>query len=410
MSAVLSKHTVFRYALLGVPLGCIGLPLYVHLPKYYSDTLPLTLTAIGYVMFAARLVDCVADPFIGHIIYCARNRRRQLLVMAAFGLGLGVIGLFYLPVFGFENPLWPLSLLLALTYLSYSFMTIAFYSDGIAIASGYEQSARLSAYREASIIIGVMLASVLPVVLAGRYGKAEAYQVFAVLFLGLLAFCVTGYKSGQKASDSPPNPMAWRKLFANIRLRWVFVIYFTNAIATSITSTLFLFYVADILKREDMNGALLGVYFLGAIAAMPLWISLTQRLGKRRTLLLAMWVAVASFCWAFALGVGDTLQFFAICLVSGAALGGELTVLPSLLSDALDESERDGALEFGIWNFISKFNLALAAGIALPLVGSASAENYTQVLRISYAAVPCAFKLLAIAVLYLSPIERSSHP
>lgn len=410
MSIAHSKQAFFRYALLGVPLGCIGLPLYVHLPKYYSETLPLTLGTIGYVMFAARLLDCMADPFIGHMLYRLRKQRRQLLLMSAFCLGLGVTGLFYLPVLELRHPLLSLSVLLVLTYLSYSCIMIAYYSDGLAIASGYQQSARLSAFREASVITGVMLASILPIVLAGKYGQPGAYQLFCVFFLALLALCVMVYMRAEvRGSNLPPKPMAWDSLLSNIGLRWVFLLYFINAIATSITSTLFLFYVSDILKSEDMGGAFLGVYFLGSIASMPLWLSVTRHIGKRKTLLVSMLLAVSAFCWAFMLREGDIAQFFAICFVSGAALGGELTVLPSLLSDTLGENDRDGALEFGIWNFISKFNLALAAGIALPLLGSASGESYTQILRLSYAVVPCMFKLLAISILFFSPIERSSR-
>jgi len=400
-----------RYAVLGVPLGCIGLPLYVHLPKYYSDTLPLSLGTIGYVMFATRLLDCLADPWIGKLLYHNRQRRAEFLWLASAVLGLGVTGLFYLPVLGLESPLLLLSTLLALTYISYSVVTISYYSDGLAMGSGYERSTLLSAYREASIIIGVMFASILPIVLTGSYTETGAYRLFSLIFVVLLAVCVTLYRKGQAAYtvvQSPSSP--WRRLFANTRLRWVFLLYFFNATATSITSTLFLFFTTDILKRPDMSGALLGTYFMGAIAAMPLWLKLTHCLGKRTCLMLSMWTAVISFGLALALGEGDALAFFIICLVSGAAMGGDLAVLPSLLSDALDEGERDGALEFGIWNFLSKLNLAMAAGIALPLVGSVAPADYPRVLHLSYATVPCMFKLLAIAILFISPIERSSRP
>jgi Na+/melibiose symporter-like transporter len=60
---------------------------------------------------------------------------------------------------------------------------------------------------------------------------------------------------------------------------------------------------------------------------------------------------------------------------------------------------------FGVWTLATKLNLALAAGIALPLV---AAFGYTpgteepaalRALAIVYAAVPCALKLAAVATL-----------
>jgi GPH family glycoside/pentoside/hexuronide:cation symporter len=62
---------------------------------------------------------------------------------------------------------------------------------------------------------------------------------------------------------------------------------------------------------------------------------------------------------------------------------------------------------FGLWSFVSKFTLALAAVALLPLLENAglqtgSAENpdgAVRLLVLLYAGVPCVLKLLAIALL-----------
>ena len=57
-------------------------------------------------------------------------------------------------------------------------------------------------------------------------------------------------------------------------------------------------------------------------------------------------------------------------MVSGLALGADLALPPSLLADVIDRDRRMQATGayFGLWTLATKLNLALAAGIALPLL------------------------------------------
>jgi Na+/melibiose symporter-like transporter len=61
---------------------------------------------------------------------------------------------------------------------------------------------------------------------------------------------------------------------------------------------------------------------------------------------------------------------------------------------------------FGLWTLATKLNLALAAGIALPLLGAFGYSPGTRdaaaihALALIYAAAPCVLKLGAIGALY----------
>jgi Na+/melibiose symporter-like transporter len=72
---------------------------------------------------------------------------------------------------------------------------------------------------------------------------------------------------------------------------------------------------------------------------------------------------------------------------------------------------------FGWWNFATKLNLALAAGVALPVLqafGYAPGgrdEAALDALTIAYCLLPCALKLIAVALLYTLWIRPGdSHP
>jgi len=87
-----------------------------------------------------------------------------------------------------------------------------------------------------------------------------------------------------------------------------------------------------------------------------------------------MVLAVAVFIFAAQLGTGDIAGFLLVCVLSGLALGTDLALPSALLAGAIqangDLGKAEGAY-FGWWNFATKLNLALAAGVALPVFGPA---------------------------------------
>jgi len=162
-------------------------------------------------------------------------------------------------------------------------------------------------------------------------------------------------------------------------------------------------FVADVLQAEKAGGLLLALYFVAGAASLPLWVALAGRIGRVRAWLLSMGLAGGAFAWAGMLGAGDVVPFAAICLASGLALGADLA-LPAAMAADLGERRRQAGTCFGIWNFAAKLNLALAAGLALPLLGllgyTPGGGEALAALSFSYALLPLAFKALAAALLW----------
>lgn len=421
MASALTSRSLFRYALLGLPLGCVGLPLYVHLPKYYADTLPISLALLGTLLFVTRILDCLADPLIGYVSDRYPSSRKRMMAGAMPLLAMGVLALFYLPQFATaDSAAWWLALLMAVTYLSYSVLTINFYASGLQLTENYHETTRVSTWREGAVIVGVLVASALPQVFMQSMPETEAYHQFGWIFTVILAVCGLLFLRRKQAISpvvTQPNG-SWRTMLAQRELRWIFGVFFLNAIPTSITATLFLFFVSDILHAPALSGPFLLAYFVAAMIAMPVWNRISRRIGKKRALMVGMLLAILSFTGAYSVEAGAVVAFGIICIFSGVALGADLAFLPAILADAVGKSPAKGGIEFGVWNFISKFTLALAAGIALPVLawlgyqpGSTTAADASmEALRISYAVLPCLFKLLALTLLWLSPIDQRKEP
>lgn len=407
------------YGLLGLPLAFVALPLYVVLPNHYAREFGAPLAALGAVLLAARLVDAVLDPIIGR--WCDRLAARSpasvlgVSGLAAVLLALGLWALFFPPASVRDGGALLLAWaggVMALSYTVFSVMSVAHQAWGARLGGSEAQRSRVVAWREALGLCGVLIAAVLP----GTLGLGAMVGSFAVLLaLGWWAWSrsIRPPASRDGSDDRPatgPSPLRQK---AFLRLLAVFVI---NGTASAVPATLVLFFVQDRLQAPtSIEPAFLGTYFLCAALSMPLWVRIVARFGLARSWLLGMGLSVAVFIWAATLGTGDIFPFIVVCALSGMALGADLTVpgalLAGLIGDLGERGRREGAY-FGWWNFAAKLNLALAAGLALPVLAWLGYEPGSRdpqalmTLTAAYCLLPCALKLLAGAALYGLVIRR----
>jgi len=194
-----------------------------------------------------------------------------------------------------------------------------------------------------------------------------------------------------------------RQVFADIAFRHLLTVFIANGIAAALPATLFLFFVADVLQLEKASGPLLALYFIAGAASLPLWVKVSARFGRVFAWLAAMALSILAFAGASLLGSGDLWPFAAICIASGLALGADLA-LPAAIAADLGERQGQAGACFGVWNFVAKLNLALAAGLSLPLLGALGyvpgSGAGLPALTFAYALLPLAFKAVAALLLW----------
>lgn len=423
-TAALTRRQLFAYALLAAPLAMAALPVYVHVPKFYGDTLGMPLALVGAILLAVRLFDAVQDPLIGYLSDRGAGRPlgRRLLIIAGLPLlAGGFVALFHPPALGGAVLATWLAAALVVAYLGFSMVSISYFAIGAELSVDYHERTRITATRGATGVSGVLVAAAAPALL-GAGNEAAGLALFSLLFLPVLLACALltlrhTPRHPTSHSRSARAPLA--AMFAplrNPRFRWLMAVFVVSGIASAIPGTLILFFVQDVLQRPALAGLFLGLYFLFGALGMPAWIAASRRMGKKNAWLLGMILAVAAFIWAWTLGSGDVVAFAVVCALSGIAYGAELAIPPSLLADAVDAdvpeagARPDGAY-FGLWQMIEKLNLALAAGIALPLLALLGYQPGTPqlsfaALSFTYALLPCGVKFAAGLLLWAAPIDN----
>ncbi|QYK42260.1 MAG: MFS transporter [Paracoccaceae bacterium] len=399
------------WALFAALIASAGLPIYIHAPKFYVDEYGVSLAALGAALFGLRLLDVVQDPALGWLAERGRAFRGAMVAGAAAVIALSMVALFAVapPV----APLLWFALTLTGLFSAFSFLTICFYAQGVEKAAtlGPQGHLRLAGWREGGALLGISLAAVAPVALAGATGRP--FAAFALGF-ALLALLATLAMRGEWTGVRPGATPRLRDVLADGMARRLLLLALVNAAPVAVTSTLFLFFVESRLAAPGMEGPLLLLFFLAAAVSAPGWSRLAARHGARRILLAGMTLAILSFAFTLTLGPGDTLRFAVICAASGAALGADMVLLPAIFARHLSARPGGQAMAFGLWSFASKLALAIAAAVLLPLLGAAgfqpgpdNAETALTTLVLLYAAVPCALKCAALALLALTPVPEA---
>lgn len=389
------------YGLLGLPLAFGALPIYVHVPRYYAEVAGMELAVLGAILLATRLIDAGIDPWLGQL--ADRMPRPRLLAFALLPFVFGFVALLHPPA-GVDSLFWLLGSLL-LTCTGYSAATIAYQAWGADLGADAGERTRLTAWREGCTLAGVILAAALPGLLAPTptAGVRLLAWVLPVLLLVAIVGAFSRLGSGRPSASLSPQGGRVRDALADPAFRRLLLVFLANGIAAAIPATLFLFYVEDVLHAASAAPGLLVLYFACAALSLPLWLRVVARHGRVVAWFGAMLLALAAFAAALLLGPGDVLAFGAVCALTGIALGADLS-LPAAIAADLGERRGQAGACFGLWNFVAKLNLALAAGLALPLLGllgyTPGQAGVPTALIIAYAGLPLVFKTLAAVLLW----------
>ena len=407
-SAPFGARAGLRYGALGLPLAFLALPLYVLLPSYYAAKHGMSLATLGIVLLATRALDALLDPLIGGAVdrLFAHSTHAAWAVAAAAAalVGAGFVGLFFPPVPNAWLLVW-LAVSLVVTYIAFSVLTVIHQAWGTRLGGDAVQRSRIVAWREGFGLVGVLVASAVPLL----FGMGVASTGLALA----LAVGVALLARAPRAPSEPKAPGAsrgdWALPWHNPRFRRLLAVFMLNGIATAVPATLVLFFVRDRIQTPAWEPYFMLAYFAAAIVSVPVWLRVVRRTGLASAWLVGVVLAVLVFGAAFTLGQGDTHGFLAVCIGSGIALGADLTIPGALLTGAIQRAgHRAGAegIYLGWWNSATKLNLGLAAGAALPLLalaGYAPGQRDAQALQalsIAYVVVPCALKAMAGALLW----------
>lgn len=430
ITGALTRRGMLFYAAPAFALALPTIPVYLHLPALYATELGLAAT--GLLLLSARLFDTIADPFVGLLSDRTRSifgRRKPWIAGGAMVAGFGLFYLLNPPNRPSASYLLANSILL---YAGWTMVAVPYLAWGAELSNDYNNRTEVVAWREGAGLVGIVTAGII-VAAAVHFGLSEREAV------GGLALCAIAVGAatipvllwalpdpptsafGNKRKPANTLKVLLASLGRNRPFHRLLAAWFVNGLANSIPAALFLMYLEHrMAATETLRAGLILLYFLSAIAAIPLWSALSRTHGKHRVWCWAMLSACLAFVGVPLLGPGDFVLFAFVCVVTGMALGADLALPPAIQADVVDyETMRTGdakaGLQFSLWSMATKLALALGVGVALPLIGalgfdpSAPTPGGLQSLAVIYAFAPVVIKVFAISIMWRFPLTAKKQ-
>jgi GPH family glycoside/pentoside/hexuronide:cation symporter len=424
------------YAAPAFALAVVGIPVYVYIPKFYTDVVGINITVLGYLMFSVRIFDAITDPAIGYISDRTQTRfgrRRPYIAAGSILVDVAMFLLFNPPAVSETMETVWFGVTIYILFLFWTMVVVPFESLGPEITFDYHERTSLFGLRDGFLIAGTLAAASSPALIGWLFNlsadadgeRAKFFWIaviYAPLLIGTCWWCVLAISERRSAAENQARGL-WRGLRQVARNRpfvILLVAYTVSAIGNNLPATLILFYVEYVLESPGADFFLM-LYFVTGIIFLPGWIVISRRTGKKAAWLASMAINTGAFVGVFFLGPDDAAIYGILVFLSGIGFGATLAIPSAIQADVIDYDElltgqrREGQY-IGLWSISKKFAAAVGIGVGLSILGMVGytpnvqqSADVQMTLRVLYALVPSLCNIVAIAIACAYPISSRMH-
>jgi glycoside/pentoside/hexuronide:cation symporter, GPH family len=354
----------------------------------YIDIFGLNVRWVGLVWSLYGLWNAVNDPLAGYLSDRTRTRwGRRIPWIATLFIPLAVTFYFlWLPPAGLVGaggpPLLLYFLLLVLLFdLLWTFVVMNWTALFPEMVPDERQRATVSAWRQLFSVAGLLLGVALPPILAGPdwSGRGQMALLLAVVTAVFFALSLAGSRERRQpqSDEQLAFSVALRAtvvnrpflffLAANLAIQFIFLMLvavspFYTKYVLRIQSDVTLPGLGLTLDVGLQTSLFLGLAFITALPAMPLWAALARRWGAWRSLRLACLLTAAALLTF--LGANDFYSGVLCTSLFGLVLAGLLMLPDLLIADLVDADElvtgcRREGMYFGMNGFVIRFAFAI---------------------------------------------------
>ena len=426
----LDRRTMLAYGSLGFPIAILGYPMTLFLHPYYAGELGLGLAAISTVLLVSRMTDFITDPVMGWISDRTQSRfgrRRPYIVLGLPVMLLGIYKLF-MP----EPPvdIWYMLTWNMVVYLGWTIMVLPYGAWGAELSDNYMDRARITASRQVWTICGLIGASLViwffqEILETPGSGDVLTGIGMTLLIMFPISVAILLFLVPEREVVVPPKRQAWwREITSMWRIgpfRRMCYVALAIVVGEASRHAVLVFFMNDVLQAGDRIGRTFILYYLMGVAAIPLWQWLAKKVGKHRSLAIAMTHSGLMVLATAFLGAGDYNTFLIFYVLKGASFGAFAYLPLAIIADVVDVDtavtrQKRAGIFFAVHGAIDKIGIAIGMFIALQILNltgydpsQPANEAGLWMIRLEYAVIPTFFFLLASWLVWNYPVTNERH-
>jgi GPH family glycoside/pentoside/hexuronide:cation symporter len=421
---------ILAYCLPTLFVSMQATPALLILPSMYAKYASVTLTQVGLIVLASRILDVIADPLVGFWSDSVATRwgARKPWIIAGCMIATPSIWFLFRPL-PTSGPgyfvTWSCGLIVGLTMIS-----ISANAWGAELTRDHVSRSRLFAIRSMMASIGGAAYAVLPIILQSRYGSSEITMQVMSDLAWMAVICIPCSVALMMLvvptepvirTERPSLAALWATLKSN-RLLWRYTVVnsLTGVALGMYFGLLFIFFV-DHMKLGSAFPYIAIVSAVTGFASTPLWMRIFARsdVAKSWGRALILLAPMSPIIWFIAPGPDALVPVLVLTTASGAILACHLAASPILLSDIIDygrlrsSANKTGNI-FALNLLVTKAAVAGGAGFGLLLTGlfgyqqgQANDAIATFGLAFSFSILPALLFAVAGVVLLRHPVTRA---
>lgn len=424
---------------------------------FLTDVVGLDPRLASVAALIGVIWDAVNDPLVGTLSDNVRTRwgrRRPFLLLFAIPYALCFLLLWWAPPWQSQIALMiHVTLAFMISDTIQTLVIVPYLSLTPEIAPDYDERTALTGYRMFfNLLASLATAVAAPMIVDGMqragFSAQQGYLATAALFGGLAAlpFLVIFFVIRERTDERTPvaEPVSLRHtvrtLWANVPFRFATLLNMLNWITFDLVALMLPFFLVywvaggDLVYQVDLLGvklaiesAVLGLMFVVAVIALPLWTWAAQRFGKRAAYIggMSFWAVVQ--CVILLIGQGQVSLVLWLAVLAGIGVSTAHVLPDAIFPDVIEWDElrtrrRHEGMYYGAKNFIRKITGALAIFLALQALGwsgyrappagatsFAQAASALQAIRIMTGPVGALLLVGAALVAWRYPLTRERH-
>jgi glycoside/pentoside/hexuronide:cation symporter, GPH family len=403
----------------------------LYLMYFYTDVFGLNPGAVAVVFLVARVIDAIAEPFIGVMIDRTQTKWgkcRPYFLWLAVPFSLTAVLMFLTPDFGDTGKL-------VYAYISYTVLGIMYSGINLplsailpSLTSNSNERTVINTVRMMFAVIGVVTVSAgtMPLVKAfGGGDQAKGFLVTMILFssIALLLFLnmFANTKERVKAIDEKPLPMREGVKALKGNVPWLIMLLMSLFlwITTSIQGQTSIYYMTYYMKKPELIPIVNSMQLL-MIFSMVIAPFIVKKIGKRNTIIIGSVVSIIGYLIAITGGNALSVPvLLAGLLISGLGMGVGAGLIFAMMADTVDYGEwKSGVRAQGLLYSAASFGVKVGMGLGGALGGvilsmggyvansTAQSESALAAISFNYLWAPIIGQIIMITLLLFYRLDK----